>query len=139
VLRPGGRFAMTAWAPEGDFFALVGQAVQAHADTGVPLPPAPPMFRFADEGECRSALLAAGFAEPSFQRLPLVWTGGAPRAVLDLLHRGTVRTPMLIEAQTPEVRDAIERAILRGAERYRRDDGSIVLRWPALLTAAQRP
>ncbi len=139
VLRPGGRFAMTAWAPDGDFFAVVGEAVQAHADLGVPLPPAPPIFRFADEGECRSALLAAGFAEPSFQRLPLVWTGGAPRAVLDLLHRGTVRTPMLIEAQTPEVRDAIERAILRGAERYRRDDGSIVLRWPALLTAAQRP
>jgi SAM-dependent methyltransferase len=28
VLRPGiGRFAMTAWVPEGDFFALVGQAV----------------------------------------------------------------------------------------------------------------
>ena len=27
---------------------------------------------------------------------------------------------------------------LRGAERHRRDDGIIVLRWPALLTAARR-
>jgi hypothetical protein len=104
----------------------------------VPLPPAPPMFRFADEGECRSALLAAGFAEASSRRLPLVWTGDAPDAVLDLLHRGTMRTPMLIEAQAPEARAAIERAILRGAERYRADEGRIVLRWPALLTMARR-
>ncbi len=39
----------------------------------------------------------------------------APKAVLDLLHRGTVRVPMLIEAQA-----AIERAILQGAERTTR-------------------
>jgi hypothetical protein len=114
VLRPGtGRFGMAAWVPDGDFFALVGQAAQAHADTGVPLPPAPPMFRFADERECRSALLAAGFAEPTFRRLPLVWIGDAPEAVLGLLYRGTVRTPMLIEAQKPEARAAIEQAIPR--------------------------
>ena len=129
---------MTAWVPEGDFFALVGQAVQAHADMTASLPPAPPMFRFADEGECRSALLAAGFAESGFRRLPLVWTGGTPESVLDLLHRGTVRAPMLIEAQAPEVRAAIEQAILQGAERYSVDAGAIMLRWPALLTVSRR-
>jgi SAM-dependent methyltransferase len=139
VLRPGtGRFAMTAWTSDGEFFALVGQAVQAHADMGVPLPPAPPIFRFGVEDECRSALLAAGFAQPIFQQLPLIWIGGTPEAALDALYRGTVRTPMLIEAQTPEVRAAVEQAILRGAERYRQDGGSIMLRWPALLTVAQR-
>jgi hypothetical protein len=103
---------MTSWMSDGDFFALVGQAVQAHADTGVPLPPAPPIFRFGDEGECRSALLAAGFAELAFNKLPLVWTGDTPQAVLDTLHRGTVRTPMLIEGQTPEIRQAIEQAMI---------------------------
>lgn len=139
VLRPGaGRFAMTAWAPEGDFFAVIQQAVQAHADMAAPLPPAPPLFRFAEEGECRSALLAAGFAECSFRRLPLFWTGGAPETVLDLLHRGTVRAPMLIEAQAPEARAAIEQAILEGAEGYRVDGGGIMLRWPALLTVCRR-
>jgi hypothetical protein len=96
------------------------------------------MFRFADEGECRSALLAAGFAESGFRRLPLVWTGGRPESVLDLLHRGTVRAPMLIEAQVPEVRAAIEQAILQSAERYSVDAGAIMLRWPALLTVSRR-
>ena len=139
VLRPGsGRFAMTAWTPDGEFFALVGQAVQAHADSGVPLPVGPPMFRFADESECRAALLAAGFIEPTSRRLPLAWTGATPDAVLDLLHRATVRTPMLIDAQMPEARSAIEQAIVQGAERYRRDERKVVLQWPALLTAARR-
>jgi hypothetical protein len=44
---------------------------------------------------------------------------------------------MLIEAQTPEIRQAIEHAILRGSERYRRA-GNIVINWPALLTTARR-
>jgi SAM-dependent methyltransferase len=139
VLRPAtGRFALTSWTSDGEFFALVGQAVQAHADMGVPLPPAPPLFRFGDEGECRSAMLAAGFAEPAFKRLPLTWTGERPQAVLDTLYRSTVRTPMLIEAQTPEIRQAIEKAILRGSERYRQPSGNIVIKWPALLTTARR-
>lgn len=139
VLRPSsGRFAMTAWTPDGEFFALVGQAVQAYADTGVPVPVGPPMFRFADEGECRATLLSAGFVEPTFQRLPLAWTGKMPYAVVELLHRAMVRAPMLIDSQTAEARSAIERAIVQGAERYRRDQGKIVLQWPALLTAARR-
>jgi hypothetical protein len=140
VLRPTtGRFALTSWTSDGEFFSLVGQAVQAHADMGVPLPLAPPMFRFGDEGECHSALLSAGFAEPGFKKLPLVWTGDTPQVVLDALHRGTVRTPMLIEAQTPEIQQAIEQAILRGSERYRQRSGNIVIKWPALLTTARRP
>jgi SAM-dependent methyltransferase len=139
VLRPVvGRVAITSWMPDGDFFSLVGAAVQAHADMGVPMPPSPPMFRFGDERECRSALLAAGFAEPTFKRLPLVWMSDTPEAVLQLLHRGTVRTPMLIEAQTPETRQAIEQAILTGSERYRQGKAGIQLKWPALLTIARR-
>lgn len=140
VLRPAtGRLALTSWTSDGELYALVGQAVQAHADIGVPLPLAPPMFRFGDEGECRSALLAAGFAEPRFKRLPLVWTGDTPKAFLDAFHRGNVRMTMLIEAQTPAIRQAIEQAILRGSERYRQRAGNIVLKWPALLTTARRP
>jgi SAM-dependent methyltransferase len=140
VLRPAtGRFALTSWTSDGEFFALVGQAVQAHADMAVPLPVAPPQFQFGDEGECRSALLAAGFAEPAFKTLPLVWTGDRPQAVLDTIYRSTVRTPMLIEAQTPEIRQSIEQAILLNSERYRQRAGNIVLKWPALLTIARRP
>jgi ubiquinone/menaquinone biosynthesis C-methylase UbiE len=48
VLRPvTGRFALTSWTSDGEFFALVGQAVQAHADMGVPLPLARRCFALA--------------------------------------------------------------------------------------------
>lgn len=139
VLRPGGRFGMTVWTADGDFFTLVGDAMRAHADPDVPLPPAPPIFRFADPEACRSALLAAGLEAVESSRWELSWQGRAPGEVLDLLRGGTVRTPMMIDAQTPETRSAVEGAILRGAERYRRPGGDIVLRWPALLTVARRP
>jgi hypothetical protein len=46
---------------------------------------------------------------------------------------------MVIEAQTPEIRHAIEQSILRGSERYRQRAGNILIKWPALLTTARRP
>jgi hypothetical protein len=46
---------------------------------------------------------------------------------------------MLIEAQTPAIRQAIEQAIQRGSERYRQRAGNIVLKCPALLTTARCP
>jgi len=49
-----------------------------------------------------------------------------------------VRAMMLIEAQAPEARAAIEQAIVQGAERYRVDTGGVMLRWPALLTMSRR-
>ncbi|MCW8086569.1 hypothetical protein [Sabulicella glaciei] len=57
--------------------------------------------------------------------------------MLDLLYRGTVRTPMLIEAQAPAAGAAIEQAIIRGAERYMGGSG-VVLQWLVLLTVARR-
>lgn len=66
----------------------------------VPLPPIPLVFRFADEDERRSALLVTGFAGADFRQLSRVWIGSGLNAVLELLHWGTVRTSMLIEALT---------------------------------------
>jgi ubiquinone/menaquinone biosynthesis C-methylase UbiE len=46
VLRHGGRYALTVWcAPDkAEFLGLAMKATAAHADMGVPLPPAPPLF-----------------------------------------------------------------------------------------------
>lgn len=69
-------------------------------DMIVPLPLVSLVFRFVDEGECRSALLLTGFAGADFRQLSRVWIGSGLNVVLELLHRGTVRTSMLIEALT---------------------------------------
>lgn len=52
VLHPGGHYAFTVWASpqEGsEYHALVFDALQKYGSLELPLPPAPPFFRFADE------------------------------------------------------------------------------------------
>lgn len=140
VLRPGGRYAFTVWAtPEKhEFFALVMGAIQEHGDMDVPLPPAPPIFRFSDPDESRAALEAAGFTGAEVREIPLTWRISAAQDVLDMIYNSTVRTVMMLDAQAPEARERIHAAILESAEKYRAG-GGYEMAWPAVLSAAQKP
>lgn len=140
VLRPGGRYAFTVWATPDthEFFAVVMAAIQAHGDMEVPLPPAPPMFRFSDLDECNNALADAGFAHINVQTIPLVWKGRSGQDCLDLIYNGSVRTAMLLEHQAPDALEQIHRAIIDGSEEFNRGDG-IELAWPAVLASATKP
>ena len=140
VLRSGGRYAFTVWdTPEThEFFALIMSAIEAHGNMDVPLPPAPPIFRFSDRDECRTALLDTGFADVRVETLPLVWKGKSGQDCLDLIYNGSVRVGMLLEHQSPEVVDKIHSAVIDGAERFRRGT-DIELAWPAVLVSASKP
>ena len=140
VLKSGGRYAFTVWcSPDqgGDFFRFIMGAVQKHGTLDVPLPPAPPMFRFADPGECTKALTSAGFVDPKIAVLPLTWRAARPEDVLNLIYRGAVRTPMVLEAQTAQAREAIHRAILEGSEAFRKGN-AIEFRFPASMATATK-
>lgn len=141
VLKPGGRYAFTAWhGPDrgGEMFALVMRAVEQHGSLDVGLPPAPPMFRLADPEEARRALLAVGFAEITSRVLPLQWRPASAEAALEMLYKSVVRMPMILEAQTDAAREQIHAAILEGVNSLRREDG-IAVAYPALLVSATRP
>lgn len=141
VLRSGGQFAFTAWcSPDQgcDFMRLVWGAVQTHGNLDVDLPPAPPMFRFADSDECESAVLAAGFSNPEVTRLELVWTTNHPDEIIELIYKSIVRAPMVLEAQTPEARERIHEAIITGAEEFRLGS-KIEMAFPAMMTIATKP
>lgn len=129
MLRPGGSFAYTAWLPpeEGwDLMALLVSAITAHGTMDVDLPPAPPPFRFSRVEEAETVLKAAGFATVTAQREQAIWTGRTGEALMDLLYKGTVRAPMLVEAQ-----------ILSDAETLR--DGDLIrMRWPYQIVTATR-
>lgn len=140
VLRPGGRYAFSWWcAPDKhEFFALVMGAVKAHGTLDVPLPPAPPMFRFSDAAECKRALSCAGFSDPGVQEHALRFDLQSPQGALDLISRSSVRTAMVLDLQSPEARARIEEAILAGVQAYKRERG-FSIGWPALVASGRKP
>lgn len=140
VLRPGGRYAFTVWDnPEShEFFAVVMNAIQTFGDLDVPLPPAPPFFRFSEKDECKKVLAEAGFNQINVRSIPLTWTGRSGLECLDLIKNGSVRTAMLLEYQSPEVQENIQNAIVDGVEKFKKGD-EIQLAWPAVLASATKP
>src|SRR5882762_5522239 len=87
VLKPGGRFAFTTWAKisENPFVKLVDDAIQAHANANVDLPPGPPFYLFENEEEFRNALERAGFDGRSmaFKVHKIEWQVPTARFVFD--------------------------------------------------------
>ena len=139
VLRPGGVFVFTQWAADDELLGIVGTAVAAHGKPRVDdLPPTPPLMRFSDPNECQRTLLRHGFQTALATRIDLVWFGDWPEAVLELIHGGTVRAAMLIEAQAPEDRKRINAAILEAVS-TRRAPGGYLVRRPALLAQGHKP
>jgi ubiquinone/menaquinone biosynthesis C-methylase UbiE len=140
VLKPEGRYAVTVWCqPEqARLLGLALQAISAHADMGVPLPPAPPMFKYSDPSTAESALEAAGFGDVAVGEVPITFHGRSPEDVFDWLERSTVRTMALFRLQEPAVQQRIKEAILKGAEEYA-SNGRIEIPCPALLYSARKP
>ena len=123
VLRSGGRYAFTVWSTPDrhQFFDLVLGAIKAHGRMDVPLPPAPPLFRFSDPDESRKALTAAGFEVVKVEEIPLTWGCETTHAAVDMIYKSTVRTAMLLENQTAEARERIHQAIIDGAARFQEE------------------
>jgi SAM-dependent methyltransferase len=138
VLRPGGRYAFTVWCgPDqgNEFFQILTAAIQAHGSPDVALPAGPPLFRFADATETARTLESSGFSNVRTTVLKLTWHAERSQDLLELIYKSIVRAPILIETQPPETRAAIRSAIVRSAERRRRD-GMIRIGFPASLTVA---
>src|SRR5581483_10155196 len=103
VLQPGGRVAFTVWAtPDAAVgFELILRAVERYGNPNVPLPPAPPFFRFSDAEECRRVLGALGFRDVVVSQVPQVWRLRSPEQFFEAMRHGTVRTAGLLRGQAP--------------------------------------
>ncbi|MBI4596727.1 MAG: methyltransferase domain-containing protein [Candidatus Tectomicrobia bacterium] len=142
VLVPGGRYAFTVWCSPDKckFFGLILGAVQAHGNLDLPLPPAPPIFRFSDHNECLAVLQRVGFVEPKVSEIPLV--ASVPKTgdeqILDIIYKSTVRVRKILDLQTAEARERIHRAIVDGVAHFEKN-GRIELPMPAVLASARKP
>lgn len=138
ILKPGGKFAFTVWAPpeKHAFFELVLGAISRHGSMDVTLPEAPPFFRFSQSAESQRTLAKAGFNDISISELTLHWQPNSGQALLDTIYKSTVRTAMLLEAQTEEDREKIHSEIIASVEEPK---NPIDLSWSAVIAVARKP
>jgi SAM-dependent methyltransferase len=127
VLKPGGRFGFTTWAKisENPFVKLVDDAIQAHANLDVDLPPGPPFYLFENDEEFRKALERAGFdgASMIFKTHTIEWKVPSARFIFDAETKAGVRTAGLLARQTPEALQKVQAAIEKSVQAYAIDGG----------------
>jgi ubiquinone/menaquinone biosynthesis C-methylase UbiE len=140
VLKPGGRYAFSTWCmpDRAQLLAIALNAIRAHADMTVPLPPAPSVFEYSEPARGTEALERAGFRDVSVEDVPITYLGQSPEDVFDWLEKSTVRTMELFRLQKPDVQARIREAILRGASAFRRGD-TIEIPCHAMIFAARKP
>jgi SAM-dependent methyltransferase len=120
VVRPGGRYAFTAWAPDGNAQAeIVGAALAEHA-VPVEVPEGPAYFGFAEPAECRRALIGAGFDPGSVrvETVTVLWRVPTADFLFEAERHAGVRTAAVLAAQPPEHLEAIRAAMAEGVRRY---------------------
>lgn len=127
VLKPGGKFGFTTWAKreENPFVQIVDDALQAHGDLSVELPPGPPYYLYENPDGFRDALERAGFdgGTMQFNVYSIEWKVPTARFVFDAERNAGVRTAGLLARQTPERLNAIQAAIEKAVKRYAKKDG----------------
>ena len=142
ILQSRGCFAFTTWLPpeQGfDLFGIVLAAIRQNGTLDLPLPPAPPPFRFADPAEAGRVLEACGFRAVAHEQHTCHWRTRRGADLLDLIYKSLVRAPMLIEHQQAEAEERVKADIIARAETFRSGDGLIELRFPYLLATATKP
>ncbi len=141
VLKPGGKFGFTTWArlEENPFVKLVDDAIQAHANLDVSLPPGPPYYLFESPEEFRNALERAGFdgATMNFQVHRIEWQVPSGDFVFEAELNAGVRTAGFLAKQTPDALAAIRAAINQGIRAYACADGFAIPK-AAYVVAARK-
>jgi ubiquinone/menaquinone biosynthesis C-methylase UbiE len=127
VLKPGGKFGFTTWAQRNEnvFVQIVDDAIQAHGDLSVELPPGPPYYLYESQEEFRSALERAGFngSSMSFKLHAIKWNIPIAQFVFEAERNAGVRTAGLLARQTPDKLSAIQSAIETAVKRYAKGRG----------------
>jgi SAM-dependent methyltransferase len=127
VLKPGGRFGFTVWAPpsQSPYAKIIDDAIQAHANVNVDLPPGPPHYLFAGREEFRRALERAGFDGDSmkFKLHTIEWSVPSANYVFEAERAAGVRTAGLLARQTPQALRAIQVTIEKAVRAYAKGNG----------------
>jgi SAM-dependent methyltransferase len=122
VLVDGGRLAFTVWVAEGHVADEILEAALAAHALPVSVPEGPDPYRFADAGESRRALEAAGFAAVAVETVTAPWRTPTADLLFEAHMHAGLREGTVLRAQPPERLEAIRAAIVDGVSRYAEGD-----------------
>ena len=126
VLRPGGKLALSTWDVPGRarlLGVLVDAVAESSAQPTAEVPPGPPIFRFADEGEFARLLGGAGLRDVEIQTVAFTHRSPGSDELWNGLIGGTVRTRALVLAQPQDVRAQVRTAFERLVRPYATNRG----------------
>ncbi len=141
VLRPGAKLALSTWdVPERA--RLLGVLVEAVAEAGgqptTDVPPGPPIFRFADEGEFARLVDGVGLRDVDVRTVAFTHRSSSSEELWNGLIGGTVRTRALVLAQ-PEGTQAHIRAAFDRLVRPYATDGGLEIPVSVKLASGRKP
>jgi ubiquinone/menaquinone biosynthesis C-methylase UbiE len=142
VLKSGGKFGFTVWAPppQNPGAKIVNDAIEAHADLNVQLPEGPPHYLYDQKEECRTVLEKVGFDGNSmiYQTRSVEWHVPTARYFFEAERDAGVRTAGLLARQSPERLDAIRIAIENGVKRYAKGNEFVIPMAAHVIVASKR-
>ena len=141
VLRPGGCLGFTVWGYSflTEVLQLIHDAVWAHGNPHVSLPPAPPFFRFSQARTTKDTLKRFGFSNVQCQRVPVCWEVHDARETFQTFRGWHGQTGALLAGQNTEQLAAIEAAIAVSTEAKRsRPSAPCQLQFDSVLTTATK-
>jgi ubiquinone/menaquinone biosynthesis C-methylase UbiE len=141
VLKPGGKFGFSTWAPPKDspYAAIIDEALERHGDLTVFLPAGPDHYLYSGKEELRAALIRAGFAGETmtFQLHRIEWLVPTAAFVFDAERFAGVRTAGILARQRPANLEKIREAIEAGVKRYPRGNEFAVPKAAYLVTVTK--
>ena len=122
VLKSGGKFGFTVWAPpaQSPGAKIVNDAIEAHGDLNVHLPEGPPRYLYDQKEECRTVLEKVGFDAGSmiYETHMVYWHLPTASYFFETERDAGVRTAGLLARQSPKRLSAIRIAIEDGVRQY---------------------
>jgi ubiquinone/menaquinone biosynthesis C-methylase UbiE len=141
VLRSGGRFGFTIWAPaaESPYAKIIDDAIETHGNSHVNVPSGPPHHLYSGPDEFRRALERAGFDgnTMTFDLHTIRWKVPTTRFVFDAERNAGVRTAALLAGQTSEQLRAIQSAIESSVSAYAEDEGFAIPKAAYIVTVSK--
>ena len=138
VLRPGGRYAFSQWSSpkESPLFTCVFGAIMKHADM-TKVPPSPDAFAFSDHEYCRASLAKAGFTDVEITPVPSVYHAASADGFWEEFLQFSVRTPIIMDRQSEDVRTAIEADVAAAISEYEAG-GELAVPMPSFVVTATK-